>query len=433
MSSKLCPPRRETGTVFASPRVSYSHGGFPLIQIAAPPLAIPAGPSRPVSLDAQSGANGFAIALSALAVPGLAAKAAPGEPGPAIGGRQLAAATGKDLPEVGLDLSSDADESSPESEGEEATDGDDIAFAWFALPAAAPDASPMGLSPMVPKPVVPEGAAIEGALPDAATSDPAAPQASAPNDEAVAPEGGPGGEAGSPDLLTESPRSSRSERAAFTLPRPALASEEPATASRQAAAAEPARPLTTASLLAQAMAPPAAQPTPTPLRRTLAESDQPVVTSVAAPSAASLQQVAATTDTQQAVLDMRRQEWMGKMVETIEAMRDAAPVKETRITLMPDALGRVDISVRQDGDRVHVHFAAETQAARQLLTDAQPRLSELAEQRGVRLGQTSVDSGQSGTNAQSGQRHDAQRTQNPSAPASVRSANDSTDSDERIA
>jgi hypothetical protein len=63
---------------------------------------------------------------------------------------------------------------------------------------------------------------------------------------------------------------------------------------------------------------------------------------------------------QQGVLDMRRQEWMGQMVDHIEAMRDASPTRETRISLSPEALGKVDVSIRQDGDRIHVHFATET-------------------------------------------------------------------------
>lgn len=198
-----------------------------------------------------------------------------------------------------------------------------------------------------------------------------------------------------------------------------------------------AQPATVASLIAHLPAQTiAAQPFAfNPMRRALQESDQPLVTTIAAPGLATLQQIAAAPDAQQGTLDMRRQEWTGKMVEMIEAMREAAPVKETRISLMPEALGKVDISVRQDGDRIHVHFAAETQAARQILTDAQPRLAELAEARGIRLGQTSVDSGQAGPNAQSGQRNnESQRPQTPSAPASARTAKDQlSQTDDRVA
>lgn len=199
---------------------------------------------------------------------------------------------------------------------------------------------------------------------------------------------------------------------------------------------EPAQPLTITSLLAQLAPGVAAQPLAFTLaRRAPGDSHEPLLTSITAPAAAILQQVAATSDAQQGTLDTRRQEWTGKMVEMIEAMRDAAPAKETRITLMPDALGKVDISVRRDGDRVHVHFVAETPAARQILTDAQPRLAELAEARGIRLGQTSVES-HGGASAQSGQRqNDAQRQQMPSAPARARTAQDQltqTD-DDRVA
>jgi flagellar hook-length control protein FliK len=100
---------------------------------------------------------------------------------------------------------------------------------------------------------------------------------------------------------------------------------------------------------------------------------------------------------------------------------------------MPESLGKVEVSVRQEGERVHVHFATETPAARQILTDAQPRLAELAEQRGIRLGQTSVDT-QSGTSTQSGQRqNEAPRQQNPSAPARARAEDPTTQDDDRVA
>jgi flagellar hook-length control protein FliK len=116
----------------------------------------------------------------------------------------------------------------------------------------------------------------------------------------------------------------------------------------------------------------------------------------AVPETAQPHAVPAATDIQRGALDTRRQEWMGKMVEHIEALRDAAPMRETRLSLAPEALGRVDVSIRQEGDCVHVHFTTETPAARQLIADAQPRLNELAEARGLKLGQTSFESGAAG-------------------------------------
>lgn len=144
---------------------------------------------------------------------------------------------------------------------------------------------------------------------------------------------------------------------------------------------------------------------------------------------------------QQAQLDTRHQQWTARMLDTIEALRGAAPVRETKLSLMPDALGKVDVSIRQEGDAIHVHFNTETQAARQLIADAQPKLAEIAEQRGIRLGSTSVESNPTGTgagaNPQAGQgkRQDAAPNRHPpSAPAGARrEAQTSTHSDERIA
>lgn len=139
----------------------------------------------------------------------------------------------------------------------------------------------------------------------------------------------------------------------------------------------------------------------------------------------------AAFDAREALLDMRREEWAGEMVEIIETMREASPLRETRIRLAPDMLGNVDVSIRKDGDRVHVHFVAENPAARQMLQDAQPRLTEAAEQRGLRLGQTSVDAGA----GQQGQRQEnGQQPNQPARPASARAKPDrATQSDERIA
>nr|WP_256731323.1 flagellar hook-length control protein FliK [Sphingomonas sp. dw_22] len=110
-------------------------------------------------------------------------------------------------------------------------------------------------------------------------------------------------------------------------------------------------------------------------------------------------------------------------------MRDASATGDTRIRLAPDALGQVDISIRHEGDRIHVHFATETQAARQLLSDAQPRLSELAEARGVKLGQTSVDGGTAGSGQQ---QNAATRQPAPPRPAGA-AAEAAADTDQRIA
>jgi flagellar hook-length control protein FliK len=112
-------------------------------------------------------------------------------------------------------------------------------------------------------------------------------------------------------------------------------------------------------------------------------------------------------------------------------LRDGADANDTRIRLVPDALGAVDVSVRKDGDRIHVHFAAENRASAQLLSDAQPRLADLAEARGVKLGQTSVDTGTDPNRGQTRQQR-AEPAQ-PIRPARAIRADGSPASDSRIA
>ncbi|RYE02968.1 MAG: flagellar hook-length control protein FliK [Sphingomonadales bacterium] len=498
-----------------------------MIQIAAPLPSATAGPARPSLLAAQSGASNFALALSSL----LVARGAPGPlsgeaaaPDAPVAGLQLVAEPGKELPEIGLDLSDE--EQAPEQRDDsdsETPAGEELPFAWFALPETAPaDAPPSapghpphvaittrpGRDILLPEPPLPgEAAPLAEAEKSVAPSAElrtapfartpagrpavAAPRANvrigagetfdapepiaAPPTTVAAPHSGspamPIPAAGPPVASAAAPGTvpipvapavqppvpvaapvalppGVQPRQSAELPAPAPVREAaPATVDVLAPrvqmavpAAQPvsprgpeATPLTVASLIAHVAAPGATQPIAlSPLRRGFAEIEQPVAASISAPGAAVLQQVAATPDAQQGALDMRRQEWTGKMIDMIEAMRDAAPVKETRISLMPDALGKVDIAVRQEGDRVHVHFTAETQAARQILTDAQGRLNDIAEARGIRLGQTSVDSQAPG--AGSGQRQsDAPRPRIPSAPASARGLQDQSTNDERVA
>lgn len=134
------------------------------------------------------------------------------------------------------------------------------------------------------------------------------------------------------------------------------------------------------------------------------------------------------------VLDMQRQEWPSEMLDRIIALRETPNSRETSIRLSPDALGTIDISISQDGDEIRVHIAAENQAARQALAEAQPRLVELAEARGLKLGMTSVGV-DAGTAGQGGQRGDASpQPQMNTSPASARSAESAeAETDQRIA
>lgn len=97
-------------------------------------------------------------------------------------------------------------------------------------------------------------------------------------------------------------------------------------------------------------------------------------------------------------LDLARDSGLERMIAHIETLRDDADARDTRIRLVPDSLGGVDVAVRQEGDRVHVHFTVEQEATRSLLADAQPRLTELAAARGLRIGDSSVSTESGGGN-----------------------------------
>ncbi|MBJ6123582.1 flagellar hook-length control protein FliK [Sphingomonas mollis] len=92
-------------------------------------------------------------------------------------------------------------------------------------------------------------------------------------------------------------------------------------------------------------------------------------------------------------LDLADHRWPQAMLDRIEMLRDAADAVDTRIRVVPDALGAIEVGVRQEGDTLHVRFTADQAQTRTLLQEAQPRLAEAAEQRGLRLGQTSVGAG----------------------------------------
>lgn len=179
---------------------------------------------------------------------------------------------------------------------------------------------------------------------------------------------------------------------------------------------------------------------------TTAGDSQVDLSTLAAPATATqtIAAVAATGQGQDATLDTRDQQWAAKMIDKIEALRDASPVRETKLSLMPEGLGKVDIAIRQDDSgSLHVQFNTDTQAARQLIADAQPKLAEIAQERGIRLGSTSVESNATGTGAGSntnsqmnqGQQNDARPQRNqPSAPPSARrETSTSTHDDERVA
>jgi flagellar hook-length control protein FliK len=108
------------------------------------------------------------------------------------------------------------------------------------------------------------------------------------------------------------------------------------------------------------------------------------------------------------------------MIAHIEQLRDAANAVDTRIRLIPDALGTIDVAVSRDGDTLNVRFTADQATTRTLLHDAQPRLAAIAEERGLRLGQTAVDAGTAGSTPQ--QQRQPQQPRDAMTPGAPRRA-----------
>lgn len=143
---------------------------------------------------------------------------------------------------------------------------------------------------------------------------------------------------------------------------------------------------------------------------------------------------ATTRITDPAPLDTQATDWIEGMIEQIDVMRDAhaegaSETTTTRIRLSPDALGGVEIVLSGEGEAIDVRINADTAAARTLLAEAAPRLTDMAEARGLKLAQG--DAGQPG-------QHQAQRQHSDDQPAANRrrstdSAQTGGNTDERIA
>jgi flagellar hook-length control protein FliK len=321
-------------------------------------------------------------------------------------GRQDDAATGNPLPE-------------------KAEDKGDPALAWLlavvpiTLPAATPPAKPIA-SGAVAAPLTPSAATPQLALPLTLASDTsqAQPQATpAPAAPSILPDAAP---TAAPTPIQAAPQPLPAApiaidpaiavaAAAADAPtgtptaKPAIVAADRSAASQ--AAAQPFRitlpqaaPVTLASLAsANAPMPALFALAMAPERKAAGDGDnaQPgdlsaMGTLLTPADAVSL--VAKPGQAERQALDMGRQDWPQKMIDRIEALRDDANANDTSIRLKPDALGRIDVSLRTHADgAVTVRFAAEQPTTRALLADAAPQLSAAAEARGIRLTGTSVD------------------------------------------
>jgi hypothetical protein len=170
------------------------------------------------------------------------------------------------------------------------------------------------------------------------------------------------------------------------------------------------------------------------IHHALGERDSRATTEPAAaltPVAPALPGVAATGAAQGA-LDLRHEHWPAAMIERIASLRDMAAENDTRLRLSPDMLGTIDVSLRRDGDQVQVQITAEQAQTRQLLADAQPRLAELADARGVKLHLTGGQAGGGGQPGGDAPRHHAAPATNP-RPRNAHGHAAADDTDQRIA
>ncbi len=142
--------------------------------------------------------------------------------------------------------------------------------------------------------------------------------------------------------------------------------------------------------------------------------------------------VAAAGGRSDAALDLRHPGWPSAMIDHIEKLRDAADASDTRIRLVPDALGGIDVSLRRHDEGVRVTLSADQPATQALLADARPQLTELAQARGIRLADAPVGTG--GQSLSDGLRQPFARPATPGAPASATTTTDDDDlADGRVA
>ncbi|VVT20669.1 hypothetical protein SPHINGO361_150096 [Sphingomonas sp. EC-HK361] len=144
--------------------------------------------------------------------------------------------------------------------------------------------------------------------------------------------------------------------------------------------------------------------------------------------------IAAVAD--RAPIDMMQGHWPAKMIARIESLRDAADAQDTRIRLIPDALGAIDVAMKRDGDTVRVHLAADRPETRVLIADAQPRLTELGEQRGLKIAASSGQTSGQAMPQDSHQQRGNPAPPQPARPASARAGDQpatNDDDDQRVA
>lgn len=158
---------------------------------------------------------------------------------------------------------------------------------------------------------------------------------------------------------------------------------------------------------AQAAAPPPAAELPQPA---LAPSVQ--ATPVRAEAAGTADATRTTDLAVERQLDLARDsEWLDRLARDIA--RAGASDTPLRFKLHPQTLGHLMVELQQGDRGTAVRLTVETEAARQLLTDAQPRLAAEARAQGVRIAETHVDLSSFGRHAPGEQRRQDDARQTP--------------------
>ncbi|MFN3944675.1 MAG: flagellar hook-length control protein FliK [Allosphingosinicella sp.] len=204
--------------------------------------------------------------------------------------------------------------------------------------------------------------------------------------------------------VLEAPAERRAERAAPAIAAAAAKSPEPSLPVRAVpetpagAAAEPARQPAQSSPAVQA--PPVLQPQSPPQVQPQQPSPAQLQVAPAAEAQPSLAERLMETK-----LDLAKGgEWLDRLARDIA--RSAANDGMMRFRLNPERLGTLQVELTQGPNGTAIRLTAETEAARAIIAEAQPRLVAEARAQGVRIAETHVDLGSGGG---TGAEADAQR------------------------
>jgi flagellar hook-length control protein FliK len=261
-------------------------------------------------------------------------------------------------------------------------------------PPAEAAASPVQAAPL---PCAPSGKGKK-ALPDPATADPAKDEADATEIESAVKELLSRKQVLAKQADATPAKTAKTDTAAPDAPAPAQAQ---ARTHGQSAARAPA----------------AAVQAPTALPTT--ELPQPVLAALDAQPAPAKAEKTGTIDGARSTdlaterkLDLARDtEWLDRLARDIA--RAGSNDTPLRFRLHPQTLGSLHVELQQGDHGTAVRLTVETEAARQILADAQPRLTAEARAQGVRIAETHVDLSGSGRHAPGDQRRQDEARQNP--------------------